>query len=189
MSITTEAPPQVGTITAEDLAALRSADSITFHLFRDTFYIRCHVRGDWGGTPRIWTVKEQHLFPTTDSIMSGDRERRIDVAGTCTGYGYGEDGDRQGAWSYSNSTTAFVSLSSAQYDDEWNTIKGLLKVGDVLTLIFRADAHSAPVHHAAGFHGDVCQLAIVRGNRKMTFRLDTRTSLDNTARMIRRFGI
>ena len=66
----------------------------------------------------------------------------------------------------------------------WRTIAGLLKVGDELSLQWQRDAATTPALAAAGFHGDVVSLIVMRGGKRLFFALSTQVAPDNLARMI-----
>jgi hypothetical protein len=182
VTLTTDAPP-VAALTADDLAALRRTDELSFHLYKGRYFIRLYLRSF--GEQRIYTASEQRLFPNTDTGLG--RTREIDVSGNTSGYVDHDDDGGQRWWGH-DTTSAFYSLNG-QYNDMWNTIKGLLKAEDELTLLFSGGAYNNGYTRPAGLHADRLSLAVKRGNRKMTFIVGVSVTADNTARMVKRHGL
>ena len=81
---------------------------------------------------------------------------------------------------------AFAHIGSAQFDNIWATISGLIKEGDILQLHWAADYHTNNLMEERGLHGDVLQLIVKRKNKRFTFVIDSTTTLDNSARMIQK---
>lgn len=170
-SITTQ------TLTAEDLKALRRADSVSFHHRQDETYLVASLRSL--SEPRVYTAAEQRLFPNTD--LGGDRTRRIDVSGRVQAY------DRSTVRRAVDGGSAFAMVHSGQYNDVWRTITSLLKAGDDLHLDFTGDKFANQYSRTAGLHLDVLSLVVRRGPTRLVFTLDVAACPDNTARMVQGF--
>lgn len=166
-------------LTSDDIAALRDADTITFHHGpADSRYvatcIRAHMRGGYSDAPRIWTAREQRVFNTADTT---DRSRTV-IPEKSTVRGYGAP--------ITDSAVAFHSLYSSTA--HWQTLVGFLRTGDTLRMEWIADNNNQN-HEAARMHQDALYLHVLRGKRDMTFLLATSVGPHNTARMIRPDGM
>lgn len=167
-------------LTADDITALREADTVTFHHGPENSRyvatcIRAHMRGGYSSEPRIWSAREQRLFNEAD--RSGDRERTIMPARSSV-RAYGQViGDR---------AVAFHSVSPAR--DTWQTIVGLLRKGDTLWVEWVADNNNQN-HEAVNFHSDELILHVLRGDRGFAFKVAVSVGPHNTARMIRPDGL
>jgi len=170
----------VTVLTAEDVSALRKAESVTFHLNTGGFFsgIRVSLRS-YTGDQRIYTATEQRLFPQPDS---GDRQREIVPAENTAG-GFTEHASHVLG---GHGTECFHMIHSAQYDQEWLTVAGLLKAGDEIHLNWTADAHTNGLMRDNSLHGDRLRLCIVRPSKvRLMFAIATSVSYDNSARMVR----
>lgn len=178
--MTTTTDVELGTITRDDLEALRVADAVTFS-YRPEVAGQIRVRLD-SHNGRIFTAREQRLFGDADEM---GRRRAIGVQTRM--YGHGQDGTT--AWNLSDSanTAAYVGFQSAQYYHVWRTIASLLRVGDMLTLSWVADNNNDNLR-AAGLHRDELFLVVRRGDNTLHLHLQTSVCPNNTARMIRRHG-
>lgn len=171
-------------VTADDVAALRGADSVSFHVYQGKAHIRAYLRMEGA---RILTARQQKIF-ADDRAFPGERTREI----LCRwrAYGYSPDGWGKGTgWNGEDEPklAAYASITSAQFDQEWRTIASLIGAGDTLTLIWMADNNNDSVR-AAGLHVDELMLSAENAKRERRFHVDRRVGLDNTARMIRRYG-
>jgi len=174
----------VGTLSAEDVAALRLAHSVTFHHYEGRAFIRIYVRPS--GHPATLTVREQLLFPERDSVVSPDeRSRVIEVTGSISGYH--ENGTMWHVDSGDTRARAFEMVHSAQYASTWTTIASLLSAGESVWLHWIADNHTDLVREH-GLHADELQLVATKGKRTRTFSVARTITLDNSARMIHRHG-
>lgn len=169
-----------------ELAALRMADVITFHVYQGRGFIRAHLNA----LHEIYTAREQHVFATVN--IDGGRYREI--ACEFRAKGFGGDGER--CWSYeldhAPKLSAFASVSGTDYgDNAWPTTAQALRVGDRLCLSWIADNNNAVVKDA-GLHRDQLTLRVARGDaakpRSLAFLIAVATSLDNSARMVKRAG-
>jgi len=166
-------------LSADDVTALRIADSVTLHHGPpNTSYvatcIRAHMRGGYSGAPRIWTAKEQRLFPTVGGAET-DRLREVTPErSTVSGYDWP-------AGTYPN-VQAFHMLHHSTA--EWQTIAGLMRAGDTLRVSWTADNNCEAIERV-GFHADELRVAIHRNGRVMSFLVTRSVGPDNTARMIR----
>jgi len=179
---------QAMALTADDIAAFKLADSVTFHHYEGRSFIRAHLDNTSG--ERIFTAREQRLFQSERD--SNDRHREI----TCdvTMYGYSQNGFESWNLESAPGASAFHYGFAAKYDKPWQTIAGLLRAGDRLRLEWVADNNNDNVR-GVGFHCDELRLIVVRTNKRtdashdtMTFRIVTQVGPDNSARLIRRYG-
>ena len=160
-------------LAAEDVAALRVADAVTFHTFRGRGYVRAHKRVGPGRD--VFTAREQRLYPDPDG-----RERLREI-----GADYAlASAERPGALA-ATQWAAFYMIGMAQYVPSWQTIAALLRTGDVLQLAWLADNNSDNIRDA-GLHADELRLHVMRSGRVMTFQIAHSVTPDNSARMIHR---
>jgi hypothetical protein len=184
----TEAAITVEAISADDVAALRSADSVAFHHYQGDAFIRLYLSGRVGD-PRVFTRREQILFPDTDFGVGTERSRLI----TCDGQGFGYGPDAGTAWRLRDEANAacFALLFGARRDPVWQTTAGVLRPGDRLSLRWVADNNCETIR-SHGLHVDQLDLIAVRGfgskARTFAFMVAHGVGPDNSARMIRRFG-
>lgn len=150
-------------LTAADVAALRKADTISFHLYHDRI---------GGLVSKIAATKERRR--TEADPFAEDVTVNVYVGHSVRDYG-----DRK-ATRY----TAFDMIHHPQGCDWWRTIVSLLKTGDILTLVWIRDNNTQVVKEA-GLHYDSLQLRVDRGSKSMTFKVATSVCPDNTARMVR----
>lgn len=171
-------------LSADDVRALRTADTVSFHYYDGRGYIQLTIDGERSGTLRVLSVADQRAFPQRVD-MSAERRRMIDVTTEILGYG----ADGWTGWSHETEprAAAFEMVHAAQYSDVWTTLASLIRKGDRLTLKWTAD-NNTDITRNAGLHSDHLQLIIVRGDARLTFNLVTAVRLDNSARMIRRNG-
>lgn len=181
-------------LTADDVAAMQDADSVSFHFYEGKFFVRCHMDDSVTSTPRIYTAKQQRVFPFAESreyngVIYTDRERKIFVRGMCHGYT-----GSLGMWTatpdnYPNAT-AFDMVHSARYAPEWRSIVSLLRPGHRFGILFTADNNTDTVREA-GLHIDMLSVHIgmPKQNRVLSFLLSVSTCKDNTARMVKRNGV
>jgi hypothetical protein len=180
----------VHTLTADDVASLRKADSVTFHYFRGAGVIRTHLRGGYAPDKRIFTARQQRMFPNTDSY-SADREREIPVITSMHGY---TDGgvtgwrlDKDASPSDCN-PSAFHMEHSGQYSPTWLTIANLIHAGDVLHLVWTADNNTGYITEN-GLHADELTIRVGRNGKIVhTLRVAHSITPDNSARMVQRYG-
>jgi hypothetical protein len=74
---------QVGLLYISDVQALRRAEAVSFHTGEATAWVDASLTAADFGEPRIYTAKEQRLFPDAEGL---GRRRRIEVAGDIVGY-------------------------------------------------------------------------------------------------------
>lgn len=162
-------------LTRDDLAALRAADGLTLHHLRPSDDRQSQIRAYLHGYgQRIYTAREQVLFPTTDTT---DRSRAIPVESDVSGYGWPADHAGQ-----ESDTRAFAMVGM---NPILRTIVSLLRTGDELHLLWQADNNNDN-HRAVGYHADELRLFV--RNRKLTFPVAYSVGPDNSARMIRQHG-
>ena|SRR5690349_21407991 len=177
---------EVAALTREDILALKLADSVSFHYVDGVGKIYASLENREG---RIFSAKEQKLFPATDRL---NRDRVILVHTEMSGYRDGGDSHNWRLDQYPKAA-AFASIIAPRFDPEWQTTVYILRPGDTLTLIWTADNNTETIRKAS-LHTDTLHMDIRRSARLasdpavLRFHVDTRISLDNSARMIRRYG-
>lgn len=172
----------VGTLSADDVAALRMASSVTFHHYQGHAFIRAYIRPE--GRRETYTQRQQILFPEPTSIP-GERHRDVTVSGSISGYG-----KHGGGWRVDSddvTASAFHMITSARFAPTWVTIAALLTAGETVALEWIAD-NNTENHDSVGFHCDQLQLTATKGKRTRVFSVAERVGPDNSARMIRRHG-
>lgn len=179
MSETTTEQVVLAGLSPQDIAALREADNVTFHVMKGCGFIRCHLDG-YRGEPRIFTKREQVLFPDVDL-----RDRRREIGVDQSTHGYTDAG--LSTWQADKQTTAFHMEHGSKYDRPWQTVVSLLRTGDVLRLDFVGSNNNGYLKEA-GLHLDSLTLSVTRGKRRMEFLLATSVCPDNSARMVKRYG-
>lgn len=168
-----------GLLYISDVQALRRADSICFQVRRDgTAHIDATLTTWAYPAPRIFTATQQRLFPDAHHT---DRRRRIQVGVTIVGF----DSDRRWHEHALPGACASAMIHAAGLDDVWGSIAGFIRVGDVMTLHWRADNNNQ-VLIDAGLHRDELRIGIRRGRRSWTFLVAVATGPDDTTRMISR---
>jgi hypothetical protein len=181
MTTTTVAPA----LDTDALAALREADSLTFHVHQGRGFIRAYLDAH---RDNIYTAREQRLFATPQE--HGGRRREIPCEYGAMGYRvHGET-----AWTAAGAPhmAAYASVTSSRYGDgTWSTTAAALRVGDRLYLSWVADNNTVTLD-TYGLHADYLTLRATRGEagkeRALAFHVAHSVAPDNTARMIRRNG-
>lgn len=171
-------------LTRETIAAFRLADSVSFHHTpTDGGEIRLALDGN--GDDRIYTAREQRLFPRTDGPR--DRMRSVVVGSRLSGY----TSNLGPGWNLDSApeAVAFEMIHSAQFSPDWLTVAALLKPDDVITLEWTAD-NNTEIIESVGLHHDELRLTIDRAGKRraLSFQLEARVGRDNSARMIRQYG-
>jgi hypothetical protein len=168
------------TLTRDDITAMTAADSIVFRMHHgDQPGIRAIMRGDLA-EPRIYTAREQRLFPNADGR---DRTREIHTDGVLHGYA------DNAQWRGDDFSSAFEMINSSQYDHIWQTIVTCLRVGDRITLDFSGDRYTNGYVSKAGLHADALMLRVARDKgRELVFLVDVSVCADNSARTVRRLA-
>jgi hypothetical protein len=170
-----------------ELAALRMADTVNFHVTDGRAFIRAHRHAPSG----IYTAREQHIFPTAQEY--GGRFREIPCDIRAMGYGYNDSIGIE--WTTENTDApklaAFASVSGTLYgDNTWPTTAQALRVGDRLCLSWTADNNNTTIREA-NLHSDRLTLRVTRGEKKprhLAFFVAQTVTHNNSARMIRRDG-
>ena len=142
-------------ITAIELSALRKADSVCFDL----------IRRDGEVVSQIRAIKR--VEPTAKDPYARDITLDIPVD-----------------WTGPRDAIAFEAVMSAKYNDAWQTIVKLLRVGDEITLVW-VSANNNQYVTEAGLFNDELRMRVQRGKTRLTFNVDHSICADNTARMIR----
>ncbi len=168
--MTTTTETVVG-LTSLDLKALRQADTVSFHHHNGQSSIRASKR-----------IRNPGPFDAPEK----DYEFNV----YAEFYGKHVNG-------FSAETAAcFAMEHGCNYSEEWRTIVSFLKSGDVLSLVWSADAGSnnylensrVVEGHGKGerLYADRLYLGIKRGDKQFKFFLQSQICPDNTARMIKR---
>lgn len=183
---TTETAFPEHALTAEDLAAAKTADHFTAHLDTHGSFLRLYLRGS--SNPAIFTVRQQRLFP--DSSCVGDRMREIPA--TASAYSY-DQADYPG-WRWSTNEGPSGSLERPPYcfyskyaNETWATIVRSLRVGDRLHLSW-IGANNNEYLTEAGLYADEVRLVATSDKSTRTWLLGYSVCADNSARMVRRHG-
>ena len=150
------------------VAALRKADTVSFHRHGEESYISA-------------TKKCEPC--ASDPFAPREREVRIPADFTFV------NGGGQDTIPYGSEFVAFEWVSSAQYDRAWQTIAHFIKAGDILCLDWYRGAMNSSMLASHGLVGDMLSISIRRGEGKnekhFTFLIDKSVSENNTARMIK----
>jgi hypothetical protein len=155
------------------VAALRQADSISFHHNDGQSYINASKKV-------VQTARDP--FGRTEVTINVPCKARInDYERGIVGYWVRPD-EMKDYRCYEN--TAYPSEPGGP----WQTIAGLLKPGDELTLAWSRGGIGTLGTRAHGMVGDMLELVVQRDRKRMTFLLDTQVGEDNTARMCKRTG-
>lgn len=170
----------VGQLYIGDVHALRRAEAVEFHTGDGRSWIRACLQGQSMGESRIYTAKEQRLFPDADAL---DRCRTITVGGDIAGF------DEQHRWHGRTlpGTSAFTSINPAWFDERWRTIVALLRVGDVVHLSWQAD-NIIDQLGVAGLHRDELSIDVRRGQRSWTFLAEVQIRPDPVRMISRSLG-
>jgi len=92
---------------------------------------------------------------------------------------------------FKDATVGFEMIHAGKYNDNWQTIIGVMKPGDVITLEWRPDYHQNGYMQKAEpvLHGDALYLVVTRqlkrGQKRMSFLISAQCCPNNTARMIK----
>lgn len=171
-------------LTVEDVAALRTCESLGFHYRKGKSYILAAL--DTVVSTRTYTAREQRLFPDTRNVGHGDRGRVIPATGSI--YAYGETGGS--GWTHRTypAASCFASIHSALHSPLWPTTASLIRPGDRLHLGWTAN-NDTELLRQNGLHQDYLHLTVTRGQRELTFAVTDQVSDSySPARMIRRHG-
>lgn len=174
-------------LSADDVAALRASDDVSFHTHDGKAFVRVYLRVYGEGAP-VFTVKQQRLYPEAGPFGDRGRQRTIPCEHRAYGYGRraGEGYPARQGWN-SEHIPGYAAYASWVKREVWGTVSGLLRPGDRLTLSWVADNNN---HHLdrADLHQDELHVVVHRGERKMTFLLNTSVCAGNSARMVRQYG-
>lgn len=166
-------------LTAEDAAAFRMAESVSFHTYDGRSFVRLYL-DSFAGANRVWTVREQNIFPHLGEVLPHCRHREIEVSPQhvrLEDYS-GRDGD------YS----AYAGGRCSVDPGVWRTIARTIRKGD--TLGFRWIAgNDSDVMRDAGLSRDELRFGAEGPDRKNTrwWVVETViTRADSGARMVNR---
>ena len=151
-----------GLLSISDVQALRRADTVSLSAADGGGVIDATLTAGAGVRPRIYTAKEQALFPDT----CGPDRRRIEVAADIAGF------DTAGRWHDHQlpGATAATTIGGAQLAEVWRSTAAFLRVGDVVRLRWHADVTTDQLT-SRGLHRDDLLIEIRRGARLWTFLL------------------
>ncbi|KOV84761.1 hypothetical protein [Nocardia sp. NRRL S-836] len=162
-------------LSAEDIAALRAAETVQFRRdFDGEGCVRAELRGSGEAeSPRIFTAKQQRMFPRTNNA-SGGRYRMLTASPQ--------------VWAVSGGDlTSAICRYDMSVDDsrraEWQTIVHALRVGDRLGLWWVA-GNDYPLITVAELHRDELRLVLHREKHSPVFLIDATVRADDSARMI-----
>lgn len=171
--------PEVTPLTAQDIKALRTAETVVFRHYKGDATIEASLRDHMDGG-RVYTAEQQRLFPVTPGV--DERQRVLTVNGLITYY---DDTTRR---TTGPEATAFEMIHSAQYSQTWQTIASMLKVGDVLTIHFNGDRYANGYSHKTDLHIDGLNLDVKRGKQDLSFIVAVSVAPANSARMVKPKG-
>lgn len=174
----TQAAVTLGTLTADDIAALLTADDVTLHHYQGKGHIRAYLRS-YGGDGRIYTAREQRLFRVERD--SSERIREIPVVSA----GYGYNGTTGGPWNFSDqsSVACFVWTNK----DIIRSLAKIARPGAIVSLRWIADNNNQN-HEKVDYHQDEVYAELSHKKDTLRILLATQVGPDNSARMIRRYG-
>lgn len=153
-----------GLLFISDVQALRHADAVAFAAADGIGLIDASLTAIAGDEPRIYTAKQQRLFPDP---VGQQRRRRIEVAADIAGF----DACRRWHDHQLPGATASATIGGAQFHDVWRSVAALLRVGDVVRLRWHAGNNTDQLT-ALGLHRDELLIEVRRGKRLSTFLLD-----------------
>lgn len=166
-------------LTNEDAAAFRMAESVSFHTHDGRSFVRLYL-DSWSGANRVWTVREQTIFPHLGEILPHCRHREIEVSPVnvrLEDYS-GRDGD------YS----AYAGGRCSVDPGTWHTIARTIRKGD--TLGFRwVSGNDTDVMRDAGLSCDEFRFGAEAPDRKNPRWWNVETVItrtDSLARMVKR---
>lgn len=172
--------PTEGGLSREDIAALRKADHVTFSRHKGEAYVRACLDRHIDDTTKALRA----LFPKFHSERS--RDRRIEATDRIGGY----DGSR--SWwtdTDDNQVACFYMVHHPDASAEWQTIAAQLRPGDTLRLHWLAGNNSESLDRV-GMHRDELRLEVTdRRGKRRTYLVAIKVGPDNSARMIRRYGL
>lgn len=180
--MTTNRPAAPYILSRDDVYALTRADQVSFNTNHGASYIRATLVSP-GAQPRIYRTNEQRVFP--EQRESGDRTRRI-ACGTNV-YGFAVGNERAWAHDTAPAVVCHAMVHSARHHPVWQTVAGLIKPGDLLTLSWIADRATVAADHY-DLHHDTLSLVIHRDTGRLDFLLIADVGEDNRMRMVRRHG-
>jgi hypothetical protein len=157
-----------GLLFISDVQALRRADAVQLRAADGIGLIDARLTGLAGDDPRIYTAKQQHLFPDP---VGQDRRRRIEVAADIAGF----DPERRWHDHQLPGATASTSIGGAQFHEVWRSVVAFLRVGDIVRLRWHAGTNTGTGTDqltARGLYRDELLIEVRRGKRLWTFLLD-----------------
>lgn len=155
-------------LTKLDVAALRKADAICFD-----HNVRASASEDAPRGNFIRAIKRAE--PSERDPYATDVTHQIAVASGVRSYADDDHG---------RTFVAFHMIHSALYSPTWQTITGLLRSGDELTLAW-VRKNSNGYLDDAGLVRDELRLHVQRGTRELVFKVGESVTKDNSARLVR----
>jgi len=153
-------------LTATDIKALRKCDALAVDWYTDK---------DGTEVSQLRAIKRadpKEPFATDITYRIALPSRLTDYAARYTSAP--RDTNRSG----------FALMSTSEFNEVVHTALGFLRVDDDIALRWLADNNSGTLSDA-GLHSDELRLEVIRGNKRYTFVLEHRVSLDNFARLFR----
>lgn len=175
-------------LTREDISALRTCDNVSLH---SSPKYGCYIRAYIAHYTQIYTAVEQRLFP--DTSFADRRIREIPVTASIQAHGDSWDGGSIENWQWNSvspdESSARPECFYSTYRQEiTHTVWRALSVGDELHLKWTADNNSATIR-LADLHADEVSLRVRKaGGKTFTYLLGYTITLDNSARMIRKWA-
>lgn len=164
-------------LTRDDIAAMRLADGVSFSVNKGAAYIRTSLDDKYSDESRIYTAREQRLFPEVREIIGG-RERRFFCDYRVEYYGpkYAPDAP------YACCAVEMFARQSGA----WRTIARLARPGDRVRLDWTGGNDSDNMRDV-GYHRDELRLILVgpNGRDRLAFLAAVSVGPNNTARMVR----
>lgn len=151
-----------GILDPGDLQALRRADTVTVRAQDGLGSILATLTAPDG--LRIYTTQQQRAFPDATGYQ---RHRHITLDAEIAGF----DADRRWHHHTLPGAAATTIIDHAALNDVWQSIAAFLRVGDVLSLRFRADSVADPLA-AHALHRDELYLLVRRGQKVWTLLLE-----------------
>lgn len=145
-------------LTREDVRALRSSGSVSFHAFDGRATIQTNEVGSDSSTVRT------HGIPAGWSVWSYDRDH------------WGNQ--------LTSGVDAYHGIQHARNDEAWQTIARRILPGATLRLLWTAGNDTESLQ-SAGFHADELRLTVTRDGKTDTYFIGYKVSRHDSSRMIR----
>jgi hypothetical protein len=77
---------------------------------------------------------------------------------------------------------AYIGVMCPRFQEHWATFLSYVRAGDRVVLLWNANGHRNELTRNAGLCVDGLDIRVERGNRRMTFHIESRVSTYNSAR-------